>query len=434
MKAVAKKIIKRLRQSGFKAYFVGGSVRDALMGKRPKDYDICTSALPDEISRLFPRSLMVGAAFGVVMVRMGGKVYQTATFRRDLGGSDGRHPDRVLFTDDERQDVARRDFTINGLLMDPFDGEIFDYVGGRKDIARRIVRTIGDPAQRFSEDRLRLLRAVRFATTLGFGLHEKTAAAIRNAADRVTELSAERISDELRLILVHPERGAGIRMMHDLGLLRGILPEVADCEGVTQDECYHPEGDVLEHTFRVLEALRKPDFALALGALLHDVAKPATRSSTDRIRFYGHDTKGAAMAERICRRLRLSGKETKATVELVGRHMHFVNLQKMRESKLRRFLESPVAAAHVELHRADCIASHGKLDNIKYIALMRRKWGRQPAVKEPLLMGRDLLAMGYTPGPLMGQILAEVTELQYEGKLETTRQARDHVARCYPRK
>lgn len=433
MKAVAKKIIKGLKQAGFKAYFVGGSVRDALIGRRPKDYDICTNALPDEIADLFPGSLMVGAAFGVVMVRMGGRVYQTATFRRDLGSSDGRHPDRVVFTDDEREDVTRRDFTINGLLMDPSDGEIFDYVGGRKDIARGIVRTIGDPAQRFSEDRLRLLRAVRFATTLGFDLHEKTAAAIRDAADRVTELSPERVAEEMRLILVHPERGAGIRMMHDLGLLRSILPEVAACEGVTQDKCYHPEGDVLEHTFRVLEALRKPDFALTLGALLHDVAKPATRCSTDRIRFYGHDVRGAAMAEGICSRLRLSGKETKAVVELVQRHMHFVNLQKMRESKLRRFLESPLARDHVELHRADCLASHGKLDNIRYIAAMRRKWGRQPEVKEPLLRGRDLLAMGYEPGPLMGQILAEVTELQYEGTLATPCQARDHVLRCHPR-
>jgi len=433
MKAVAKKIIKRLRGAGFKAYFVGGAVRDALMGRRPKDYDICTSARPEEISSLFARSLMVGAAFGVVMVRMEGKVYQTATFRRDLGGSDGRHPDRVLFTEDERHDVERRDFTINGLLMDPFSGKIIDYVGGKRDIARRIVRTIGDPEQRFAEDRLRLLRALRFATTLGFELHETTAEAIRNAADRLSGLSAERITEELRLIVVHPDRGAGLRKMHQLGLLRAILPEVALCEGITQDERFHPEGDVLEHTFRVLEALRKPDFVLALGALLHDVAKPPTRSATDRIRFYGHDTRGAAMAETICRRLRLSGKETKAIVELVGRHMHFVNLQKMRESKLRRFLESPLAPSHVELHRADCLASHGKLDNIKYIAAMRRKWGRQPQVKEPLLMGRDLLEMGYAPGPLLGQILAEVSELQYEGKLETPRQARDHVERRYPR-
>ncbi len=431
MKAVAKRIIKKLRRAGFKAYFVGGSVRDALMGKRPKDYDIATSARPDEIARLFPGSLMVGASFGVVMVRASGRIYQTATFRKDIGGSDGRHPDRVIYTDDEKEDVARRDFTINGLLLDPLDGKIYDFVGGRKDIDGRIVRTIGDPARRFSEDRLRMLRAVRFTATLGFGLDRRTAAAIKSVADRVAGLSQERIAEELRLILVHRERGRGVRLLHELGLLREILPEVADCEGVTQDEIFHPEGDVLEHTFRVVESLRKPDFPLALAAILHDVAKPATRRSADRIRFHGHDTRGAEMADQICRRLRLSKKDTAAVVELVRNHMHFVNLQKMRESKLRRFLESPLAGAHVELHRADCLASHGKLDNIRYIAAMRRKWGRQPQVVQPLLMGRDLLAMGYEPGPRMGQILAALSELQYGGKLTTPEEAREHVIKHY---
>jgi len=389
MKADAVRIIKKLRRAGFKAYIVGGAVRDLLMGRRPKDYDIATSARPGEVCSLFPRNVPVGAAFGVVMVSIGppargkpdpggGKhpperFYQVATFRRDLGSGDGRRPGRVLFTGDEKADVLRRDFTINGLLLDPLNGRVLDFVKGKRDIERRVIRTIGAPDRRFSEDRLRMLRAVRFATTLGFDLSRETRGAVKRGAPAITGLSWERIAEELRLILVHPARGRGARLMHALGLLQAILPEVAACEGVPQDRRFHPEGDVLKHTFLTLEHLRKPDFPLALAALLHDAAKPKTRvdagrlaaedagrlaaEDADRIRFHGHDQLGAEMAADTCRRLKLSRMERDKVVDLVRRHMHFMNLKKMREAKLRRFLESPAAAAHIELHRADCLAS-----------------------------------------------------------------------------
>jgi len=393
MKADAVKIIKKLRGAGFKAYIVGGAVRDLLMGRRPKDYDIATSATPAEVCGLFPRTIPVGAAFGVVMVcagpskpggsgrktldRRAARFYQVATFRRDLGCGDGRRPGRVLFTDDEKADVLRRDFTVNGLLLDPLDGRVLDFVKGKRDIEHRVIRTIGAPDKRFSEDRLRMLRAVRFAVTLGFSLSPETRAAVTRGAPTVTRLSWERITEELRLILAHPSRGEGVRLLHTLGLLKAILPEVASCEGVSQDSRFHPEGDVLEHTFLTLEHLRKPDFPLALAALLHDTAKPVTRVDADRIRFHGHDQLGAEMAGDACRRMRLSRKESEKVVSLVRRHMHFMNLKEMREARLRRFLESPDAAAHIELHRADCLASHGKLGNLKYIAAMRR-WVTDP--------------------------------------------------------
>ena len=432
MKANAVRIIKKLRRAGFKAYLAGGAVRDILMGKRPKDYDIATSAGPESVSGLFPGSLMVGASFGVVMVRIRGGIYQVATFRREMGASDGRHPDRVVYTDDEREDVLRRDFTINGMLMDPLSGTVFDFVGGKEDIRRRLVRTIGAAERRFLEDRLRMLRAVRFALVLDFKLEAGLGRAIGKHAQEISLLSPERIVEELKVILTHPARGRGIRMMHDFGLLGAIFPEVAACEGVEQEKDFHPEGDVLEHTFRTLENLRKPDFPLALAALLHDVAKPATRVAGDRIRFYGHDRRGAAMAAKICRRLRLSRLDRETVVDLVGRHMHFINLQKMRESRLRRFLESPGAAAHIELHRADCLASHGKLDNLSFIAAMRRRWSRLPKAAEPLIRGRDLIALGYLEGPVIGRILREVRDLQLEGKIGSAEEARSYVLSRHP--
>lgn len=432
MKRNAVKIVKTLRKEGFKAYLVGGAVRDILLGKRPKDYDIATNARPDDVMRLFPRTVPVGEAFGVVLVCIDHRSYEVATFRKDVGASDGRHPDDVVFTD-EREDAIRRDFTINGLFLDPVDGTVHDYVGGKEDIERGIVRAIGQPEKRFSEDRLRMLRAVRFAVTLGFEIDPETVRAVKAHAAELSGLSWERITGELRRIITHDRRVRGMTMLRDFGLLPVILPEVASCEAVSQDPLYHPEGDVLKHTFMTLGYLRSPDFPLALAALLHDAAKPITREEqSDTIHFYGHAERGAEMAEKVCRRLRLSRYEREKTVELVQKHMHFINLRQMREFKLRNFLTAPHAAAHIELHRADCLASHGKLDNLKYIAVMRRKWSRLPPVHTPLLMGRDLLAMGYRPGPYMGRILEALRELQLEGRLESREEAREHLLRHFP--
>jgi len=362
-------------------------------------------------------------AFGVMVVLVNEREYQVATFRRDVGIRDGRHPERIVYTDNEKEDILRRDFTINGLLLDPVDGRIIDYVDGKNDIERRVVKTIGDPAERFEEDRLRMLRAVRFATVLDFSLDRPTAMAVKDHAAGIAALSYERITDELRRILVHRNREHGARMMHELGLLKEILPEVAACQGVEQDRSFHPEGDVLEHTFQTLGCLRSPDFPLALAALLHDVGKPGTRREADRIRFHRHDKLGAEMAESACRRLRLSNAERAKVVELVGKHMHFINMRKMREAKLRKFLESDHAQSHIELHRADCLASHCKLDNLKHIGVMRRKWARLPEIRKPLLRGRDLLAMGFREGPEIGRILKKIHDLQLEGKLRNMDEA-----------
>jgi len=427
----ATEVVRRLTDAGFEAFFAGGSVRDMLMGRTPDDIDIATSARPDQVMEIFRKTVAVGAAFGVVVVLHRRFEFQVATFRSDGAYLDGRHPDSVHFST-AREDVKRRDFTINGMLMDPLSGTVFDFVGGKEDIRRRLVRTIGAAERRFLEDRLRMLRAVRFALVLDFKLEAGLGRAIGKHAQEISLLSPERIVEELKVILTHPARGRGIRMMHDFGLLGAIFPEVAACEGVEQEKDFHPEGDVLEHTFRTLENLRKPDFPLALAALLHDVAKPATRVAGDRIRFYGHDRRGAAMAAKICRRLRLSRLDRETVVDLVGRHMHFFNLQKMRESRLRRFLESPVAAAHIELHRADCLASHGKLDNLSFIAAMRRRWSRLPKAAEPLIRGRDLIALGYLEGPVIGRILREVRDLQLEGKIGSAEEARSYVLSRHP--
>ncbi len=431
MKRNAVRIVKTLRRAGFKAYLVGGAVRDILLGKRPKDYDIATDARPADVMGLFDRTVPVGEAFGVVLVCIDHRSYEVATFRKDVGSTDGRHPDQVVFTS-EREDAIRRDFTINSLFLDPLDNSVLDFAGGQEDIEKGIVRAIGNPDDRFREDRLRVLRAVRFAVQLDFRIDPATEQAIRKHAVELSGLSWERITAELRQILTNERRVRGVSMLHEFGILRVVLPEVAACAAVDQDPRFHPEGDVLKHTLLTLGYLRKPDFPLALAALLHDAAKPVTMEVTDRIRFHGHAEQGADMADQVCRRLRLSRFEREKTVDLVKKHMHFINLQKMREFKLRTFLEAPHAAAHIELHRADCLASHGKLDNLKFIAAMRRRWSRLPPASTPLLMGRDLLRMGYSEGPYIGRILEALRELQLEGRLDDADEAREHVHRHFP--
>jgi poly(A) polymerase len=423
-------IVRILRSQGFSAYWVGGCVRDLEMGREPHDYDIVTDARPEQVAALFPEALLVGAQFGVVVVPHAGHRYEVSTFRAEGPYLDGRRPSRVEFTD-ARSDVLRRDFTINGLLHDPLSGRTLDDVGGRDDIAARRVRTIGDPEQRFAEDRLRMLRAIRLAAELEFEVDPATFAAIRAQAGATTQVSAERIRDELVRALASPGRGRALRLLRESGLLGAVLPEVDAMAGVPQPPEFHPEGDVFTHTVLTLEHLRDLHPVLAMAALLHDVGKPPTITRTDRIRFNGHDGVGAAMAETICRRLRFSGQETSRVVALVRDHLRVKDLPKMRPAKAARFLLAEDALDHLELHRADCLASHGDLSVYEGAVAAREALMKQTPAPARLLTGDDLIAMGYPPGPRFAEILDAVLDAQLEGQLRTTDDARAFVRRTY---
>jgi len=421
-RTLAERAVRVLRRAGHEAYFVGGCVRDLLLGIEPEDWDVATSARPEEVSGLFARVVPVGAAFGVVLVVEGGEQVEVATFRSEEGYSDGRRPDRVVFSS-AREDVLRRDFTINGLLYDPETGEVTDHVGGTADLRAGIVRAIGDAAVRFREDRLRILRAARIAGRFGFEIEEKTRAAIREAAPNLPVVSGERLRDELTRILVPSTRGRTLALLDELGLLGVALPEVAALRGVEQSPDYHPEGDVLTHTFRVMGALRpaagaaEVSFPLALGALLHDVGKPATFQKTDRIRFHGHEVIGAALAEGICRRLRLSGPELDRTVWLVRKHLAFLPAREMRPSTLKGLLAHPGAAELLALARADALGASGDVALVDWVEARRAEWGVAEISPPPLLRGEDVLALGVRPGPRVGRILAAVREAQLDGTI-----------------
>ena len=436
MKADAVKIIKRLRRAGFKAYFAGGAVRDMLMGKRPKDYDIATSARPERVSRLFPGSIMVGASFGVVMVRAGGRTFQVATFRREVGASDGRHPDRVIYTDDEREDVRRRDFTINGMFYDPVSDEVIDYVGGKADLEKKIIRAIGDPERRFAEDHLRMLRAVRFAHTLGFSIDPDTRKAIQNHAADLAKISVERIENEFSRTLVESLRpGDALRELVDLGLMEHIIPEVLPMIGQEQPPEFHPEGDVFEHTALMLNLMafqpahpQEKAFqpaslgfkkSLAYTVLLHDVGKPDTAfMGEDRLRFHGHETKSAEMAEEILRRLKLPVKEIKQIVTAVRGHMRFKDVMKMNRSTLRKLMGADTFDLELELHRIDCEGSHGLLDNYDFLLKKAEEMASEPVLPERWIGGRDLIELGVESGPRIGELLKQAYDAQLEGRFE----------------
>jgi len=426
----AMRILTRLRAAGHVAYFAGGCVRDMLLGVEPEDYDIATSATPEEVMKLFPQAISVGAKFGVVTVPEGGAHYEIATFRADGPPLNGRRPASVRFCD-ARGDVRRRDFTINGMLYDPITGEVLDWVGGQEDLKRRVVRTIGRPHERFLEDRLRMVRAVRFAARLEFAIEEKTYEAIRQLAPEVRAVSAERLRDELLRILTTRHAGRGLRLLHDTGLLRHILPEVEALVGVDQPPDFHPEGDVFEHTCRMLDLANEPSPELALGILLHDVGKPQTQRVMERIRFDDHDAVGAEMAREICARLRCSRAQSEQVVALVGQHMRLMHAREMKESTLRRLLALPRFEEHLELHRLDCLASHGKLDNWQFLIAARERFVHEKPVPSPLLTGHDLIALGLTPGPLFGKILRDVQEQQLERRLNSRQEALDYVRRQY---
>lgn len=422
-------VARRLAAAGHQVVFAGGAVRDRLLGQRGGDVDIATSATPREIAALFERTVMVGAAFGVVKVMRGEASFDVATFRKDVGGSDGRHPDAVERATME-EDVRRRDFTINGLLEDPVTGRLIDLVGGEADLRAGVLRAIGDPAARFREDSLRLLRGVRFAARLGLTIDPPTWAAMRAEAGGLRRVSGERVRDELERMLVHGTRRRAFELLDESGLAAVVLPELPAMHGVEQPPDFHPEGDVWIHTALVLEHLpARPSFELALGALLHDVGKPATfRRAADRIRFDGHVELGARMAEEICGRLRMSRASTERVVALVADHLVFKDVPAMRPGRLRRLMAEQHFPELLQLYRADCKGCHGILSALPAIRAMRRRLSSEALIPPPLLRGADVLAAGVPPGPQVGALLREASELQLEGRLADKAAAAEWLA------
>jgi len=421
----AEELVRTLRAAGHEAYFVGGCVRDLVRGVEPGDYDIATGAPPELVRALFRRTVPVGAAFGVILVLSGKHRFEVTTFRREGPYSDGRRPDSVELAD-ARADVLRRDFTVNGLLYDPETKEVTDLVGGREDLERRLIRTIGEPDERFSEDRLRLLRAVRFAANLGFRVEEQTLAAVRRRAAEITMVSAERIRDELVRTFTRPGARRGLELLEETGLLGIVLPEVAAGRGVAQPPEFPPEGDVLTHTASMLEEIEKIEkmtVTLAFGILLHDVGKPPTYEVADRIRFPRHASVGAEMAREVCRRLRLSREQTARIVRLVGEHMRFADVTEMRLATLKRFLAQDGFAELLELYRLDLTASHGRLEKYEFVRARLAEFSREELSPPPLLTGRDLIAMGHAPGPRFGEVLGALEEAQLEGRVRTREEA-----------
>ncbi len=423
--------MSRLRAEGYAAYFAGGCVRDLLLGREPQDFDVATNARPDVVLEMFPRTFSVGAHFGVVLMADdldGGKIVtEVATFRNDGAYSDGRHPDAVRFSDSAEEDVKRRDFTINGMLLDPMllretgdlAGSVLDFVGGREDLAAGLVRAIGEPRLRFEEDKLRMLRAVRFAARFGFAIEGRTAAAIRALAAKIEQVSRERVRDELTKMLTEGRARRAFELLDETGLLGEVLPEIAKMQGVEQPPQFHPEGDVWLHTLLLLEKLPAGcSPTLAWGALLHDVGKPATfRRAPDRIRFDGHVEVGVRIAEEILRRLRFSLDETRQILALVENHMRFGDVQRMKESTLKRFFRLPKFEEHLALHWMDASSSFGDLENYRFAKERYEAIPVEEMRPRPLVTGDDLIAAGYRPGPQFKEMLALAEDAQLEGRI-----------------
>jgi len=434
MEATARALVGKLREHGHVAYFAGGSVRDLLREETPKDIDIATDARPEAVQKIFPRTYAVGAHFGVIVVLQSGLQFEVATFRSDGAYLDGRRPAEVHFATPE-EDAARRDFTINGMFFDPVAEELIDFVGGRADLEGRLIRAIGDPAQRFAEDRLRMLRAVRFATTLEFETESATWQALVESAATITEISAERIREELVRIFLSLGRVRGWDLLDASGLLRAVLPELEAMKGCEQPPQFHPEGDVFKHTRIMLELLpAEVSLPLVLSVLFHDIGKPPTASVDEngRIRFNGHDRVGAEMTEALMQRLRFSRAEIDATVEAVRQHMVFKDVPKMRVAKLKRFMARPTFEDELELHRVDCASSHAMLDNYEFLLRKREEFSQEPIIPPPLVRGDDLLALGMKPGPMIGEILEAVETRQLEGEFDSRDEAMEWVTREYP--
>lgn len=427
-------VLKTLRAAGHEALLAGGCVRDFLLGLHPKDHDIATSATPDQVVGLFPGARTVGAHFGVVIVRHGEDHVEVATFRTDGSYRDGRRPLTVSFSTAE-EDARRRDFTINGIFRDPVEDRIIDYVGGRQDLEARLLRAIGDPHLRFEEDRLRLLRAVRFAATLDFEIEPATWAAVQAHAGGIGDVSAERIRDELVKILLHPNRLRGFDLLVDSGLMAGVLPEILDLQGVEQPPQWHPEGDVYVHTRLMLSLLpARVSLPLVLAVLLHDIAKPPTftRDADGRIRFNGHDKLGADMSGEILRRLKFPNDVIEPVTGMVERHMTFKDVQKMRRSTLRRLMARPTFADELELHRVDCLGSNGLLDNHEFLVAKQAEFASEPLLPRWLVTGADLVKAGWSPGPELGRLLTAVQNAQLEGVVTTREEALAWLGRQTP--
>ena len=425
---LANSICDRLLRSGFQAFLAGGCVRDLLLGREPADYDVATNATPDQVMALFPESVAVGAQFGVILIPRNGHKVEVATFRSDVGYSDGRRPDSVVFANSAEEDVQRRDFTINGLLMRHDDGEILDFVGGRNDLHAGIVRAIGNADKRFEEDKLRLLRAVRFAARFAFEIEPETFRAIRKHAKSVSQVSPERIRDELTKMLTEGAAGNAFRLLDRTWLLQIVLPEIAAMQGVEQPPQFHPEGDVWVHTCMMLDGIPAGSaMTFAWGVLLHDVGKPPTFRSAaetgDRIRFDGHVEVGVRMGEEICRRLKMSNDETAQVLALIANHMKFKDAPHMRSSTLKRFVRMPKFDEHMALHRLDCLSSHRHLDVYDFVRDFLDRTPPEQVRPSKLLTGDDLIRMGFSPGPEFKDILQSIEDAQLEGTIATREEA-----------
>ena len=418
-------ILRTLHAGGFEAWLVGGCVRDELRGAVPKDFDIATNALPEQVEKLFPKTIGVGKSFGVMLVLESGGQFEVATFRAESGYTDGRRPDTVTFGDAEA-DARRRDFTINGLFLNPITNELRDWVGGEADLKAGVLRTIGDPAERFGEDHLRLLRAVRFAAQLDFQIEPATFAAVQAHAEKIKRVSAERIREELLKLFRPPHAARGLDLLRDSGLLAHVLPEMMLTIGCEQSPEYHPEGDVYKHIRLMLKTMTEGAPAeLPWTILLHDIAKPATASMSEdgRIHNYGHDKLGAEMAEGILERLKFPRKQIDEIVFTVREHMHLAIAPKMRKAKLRRMLLRPTFELELEQHRIDCLGSHAKLDIYDFLRAEQAALEEMPALIKPLVTGRDLIELGVEPGPPMGKLLNEIRDRQLAEEFSTRDEA-----------
>ena len=429
-KAAAVEIIGKLQEEGHVAYLAGGCVRDMLRGEIPKDYDIATSALPEQITSIFSKTREVGVHFGVVIVIKDNQAFDVATFRNDGSYNDGRHPEDVTFSTPE-EDTARRDFTINGIFFDPISQKHIDFVDGRSDIEKKVVRAIGDPDLRFQEDHLRLLRAVRFAARFNYEIEEKTWKSIKLNASGISKISKERVRDELTKILLNENRVLGFDLLVDSGLMEHIIPEILQLKGCEQPPQFHPEGDVFVHTRLMLSLLKdNPSIELVLSVLLHDIGKPATYSfdeAAGRIRFNGHDKLGAEMSNQILRDLKFSNSIIEDVVQMVANHMTFKDVQKMRQSKLKRFMSRSTFSDEKELHRVDCLGSWGGLDNYHFLNKKMIEFANEPIIPTPLLTGKDLIEFGWAPGPNLGETLNSVQDLQLEGTLNSKEEALEWI-------
>jgi len=429
---LANSIGDTLRRNGFQALLVGGCVRDLLLGREPADYDLTTDATPEQVASLFPESVSVGAQFGVILIPRDGLKVEVATFRSDVGHSDGRHPDRVVYANTPQEDVRRRDFTINGLLMPHDTGEVLDFVGGRADLEAKVIRAIGEPDRRFAEDKLRMMRAVRFAARFGFEIEAATFRAVRRHVEEIHQVSPERLREELTKLLTEGAAKRAFELLDETWLLERVLPEIGAMKGVQQPSQYHPEGDVWIHTLMMLEGLpagTRP--TLAWGVLLHDVGKPPTFQSAaetgDRIRFNNHVEVGVRMAEAICRRLRFSNEDTEQILALVDNHMKFGAVEEMRTSTLKKFVRLPRFEQHLALHRLDCLASHGHFDSYEFVRRFLAETPPERVRPERLLTGDDLQDMGFRPGPRFSEILEAVEDAQLEGEIKTRAEAEGFV-------